>query len=143
MIADGAEYIKLYRESVDVVLVDGFDSTQIVDDLVSEAFFQDCLDALSDKGVFVTNWWRDDKRFHVFITRLKAVFGDRVLEVPAENHGNVAVMAFKNTPEELDLFPLRRRAAKLSRTYHLNFEKVLTDICQNNLTSDQKLYFSD
>ena len=143
VIADGAEYIKLYRESVDVVLVDGFDSTQIVDDLVSEAFFQDCLDALSDKGVFVTNWWRDDKRFHVFITRLKAVFGDRVLEVPAENHGNVAVMAFKNTPEELDLFPLRRRAAKLSRTYHLNFEKVLTDICQNNLTSDQKLYFSD
>ncbi len=126
-----------------MILVDGFDGTQIIDALVSEAFFQDCFNALSEKGVFVTNWWRDDKRFHVFITRLRAVFGDRVLEVPAENHGNVAVMAFKNTPDELDLFTLRRRAAKLTRTYHFGFEKILTDICQSNLTSDQKLYFPD
>ena len=61
--ADGAEYIKTLRGGTDILLVDGFDGVQIIDALVAEPFFADCRTALSDNGIFVTNWWSGDKRY--------------------------------------------------------------------------------
>ena len=140
--ADGAEYIKIFRESVDVIMVDGFDGLQIVDDLVTEDFFVNCHHALSDEGIFVTNWWRNDKRYDTFIVRLRRVFEGYVLEIPAENRGNMAVMAFKNKPRITDLVELRKKAEKFSNRYHLDFEQMVTAIKNNNITSGQQLYFS-
>ena len=53
--ADGAEYIQILRGNTDVVLVDGFDGVQIIDELVAEPFFHDCRMALSEKGIFAAN----------------------------------------------------------------------------------------
>ena len=122
--ADGAEYIKTLRGGTDVLLVDGFDGVQIIDALVAEPFFADCRTALSDNGIFVTNWWSGDKRYPLFLQRLAQVFEQRVLCVPAETHGNMAVLAFQNQVPQ-PLAALQKKAAKLSEQYGLDFKTML------------------
>ena len=122
--ADGAEYIKTLRGGTDILLVDGFDGVQIIDALVAEPFFADCRTALSDNGIFVTNWWSGDKRYPLFLQRLAQVFEQRVLCVPAETHGNVAVLAFQNQAPQ-PLAALQKIAAKLSEQYGLDFKTML------------------
>lgn len=125
--ADGAEYIKTLRGGTDLLLVDGFDGEQIIDALVSEAFFADCRTALSEQGIFVTNWWQADKRYPLFLERLVRVFDGRVLCVPAETHGNVAVLAFQDLPPQL-ADRLKKRAAQLAERYDLDFKAMLKHI---------------
>ena len=122
--ADGAEYIKTLRGGTDILLVDGFDGVQIIDALVAEPFFADCRTALSDNGIFVTNWWSGDKRYPLFLQRLAQVFEQRVLCVPAETHGNVAVLAFQNQAPQ-PLAALQKKAVKLGEQYGLDFKTML------------------
>lgn len=138
--ADGAEYIRVFRHNTDVILVDGFDGEQIIDALVCEPFFEDCRHALSENGVFVTNWWSGDKRYPLFIERLLGVFEGRVLELPAESHGNVAVMAFQSSPKEQNLDNLKKRAAKLGERYGLDFNRMLADLKANNQNNGKHFY---
>ena len=125
--ADGAEYIKTLRGGTDLLLVDGFDGEQIIDALVGEAFFADCRTALSEQGIFVTNWWQADKRYPLFLERLVRMFDGRVLCVPAETHGNVAVLAFQDLPPQ-SATQLKKRAAKLAERYGLDFQTMLKRI---------------
>ena len=138
--ADGAEYVKTLNGGTDVLLVDGFDGEQIIDDLVGEDFFQDCFRALSADGVFAANWWSGDKRYGLFYERLARSFGGRLIAVPAESHGNVAVLAFKGEAETA-LDTLKRRAAKLQEQYRLDFPRWLADIKAANPHNDKKLRF--
>ena len=135
-----AEYIKVFRHNTDVILVDGFDGEQIIDALVEEPFFQDCRNALSPDGVFVTNWWSGDKRYQRFVERLLNVFEGRVLELPAESHGNMAVMAFQSSPKEQNLDKLKKRAEKLSEQYGLDFKRMLTDLKASNPNNGKHFY---
>ncbi|MDO4906819.1 polyamine aminopropyltransferase [Neisseria sp.] len=138
--ADGAEYIKTLRGGTDVVLVDGFDGLQIVDALVEEPFFENCRRALSANGIFVTNWWSGDRRYRRFVERLLGVFEGRVLELPAESHGNVAVMAFQSSPKEQNLDKLKKRASKLSTQYGLDFKRMLSELKANNQNNGKHFY---
>lgn len=133
--ADGAEYIKTLHGSTDVILVDGFDGEQIIDELVSEEFFQNCTRALSQNGIFVTNWWQRERRLPIFMHRLHAVFGQRVLMVPATTHGNVAVLAFQQTPAMLDWDKLKKRARQRSERFQLDLPAML-----NALRAQQPLH---
>ena len=127
--ADGAEYIRiLYGGGTDILLVDGFDGEQIIDDLVGEPFFADCRAALSENGIFVTNWWQADKRYDVFVQRLRRVFDNRVLAVPATTHGNVAVLAFQSDPTVRQWDKLKKHAQALNDQYHLDFTGMLAAI---------------
>ncbi|MDO5070230.1 polyamine aminopropyltransferase [Neisseria sp. Dent CA1/247] len=138
--ADGAEYIKTLRGSTDVILTDGFDGHQIIDALVEEPFFQDCRQALSPNGIFVTNWWSGDRRYQRFVERLLNVFEGRVLELPAESHGNVAVMAFQSSPKEQRLDNLKKRADKLSKQYDLDFKRMLSELKAGNTNNGKHFY---
>ena len=135
--ADGAEYIQILRGNTDVVLVDGFDGVQIIDELVAEPFFHDCRMALSEKGIFTANWWSGDKRYPLFLQRLRTIFDNRVLEVPATTHGNVAVLAFCSEPE-LNIEKLKKRADKLGKRYGLDFFRMLMDAKGRNLHNQKQ-----
>ncbi|TDR80188.1 polyamine aminopropyltransferase [Paludibacterium purpuratum] len=119
--ADGADYVKIFRDSTDVILVDGFDGLQIVDALTTEDFFEDCRRALTEDGIFVTNWWSGDKRYMSFLERLLGVFEGRVLELPSASHGNVAVMAFNRTPKLTRWALLEKRAEAMEERFGLEF----------------------
>ena len=64
------------------------------------------------------------KRYPLFLQRLAQVFEQRVLCVPAETHGNVAVLAFQNQAPQ-PLAALQKKAAKLSEQYGLDFKTML------------------
>ena len=138
--ADGAEYIQILQNQVDVIMVDGFDGVQIIDELVGESFFHDCRVALRENGIFVTNWWSGDKRYPLFIQRLRPIFDNRVLEVPASTHGNIAVLACQNKPE-LNIEKLKKRAGKLSDHYDLDFFRMLMDMKGKNRHNDKNFLF--
>ncbi|MDF7676320.1 polyamine aminopropyltransferase [Neisseriaceae bacterium ESL0693] len=125
---DGAEYIKVLKEQTDIVLVDGFDGEQIIDSMVNEPFFADCYTALTEQGIFVTNWWQGDKRFQTFVRRLRQVFQNRVVMVPAETHGNVAVLAFRCMPLVRDWEKLKQRAQKRAIQFGLDLPAMLAAI---------------
>lgn len=137
--ADGADYVKILRRSVDTILVDGFDGLQIVDELTTEDFFENCKRALAPGGVFVTNWWSGDKRYFHFMERLLGVFDGRVLELPAPSHGNVAVMAFKDEPAPLSFDALEKRAAELMPRFGLEFDEFVRSIKSHNQHSGNRL----
>jgi spermidine synthase len=130
--ADGADYVKIFRDSTDVILVDGFDGLQIVDELTTESFFEDCRRAMTPEGVFVTNWWSGDKRYMSFLERLLGVFEGRVLELPAVSHGNVAVMAFNELPAMTRWDALERKADQLEQRFGLEFGDFVERLRMNN-----------
>lgn len=119
--ANGAEYIRLFNQSVDVILVDGFDGFQVARDLVTEDFFMDCYRALTSQGVFVANWWRGDKRYPSLVRSLSGVFAGQVLELPSTTHGNVCVMAFRDALTNVTLEQLRQKARQLEARLGLEF----------------------
>lgn len=137
--ADGAEYVRIFRDSTDAILVDGFDGLQIVDALTTEDFFEDCRRALAPGGVFVTNWWSGDKRYVTFLERLLGVFDGRVLELPAASHGNVAVMAFNQPPAHTRWTALEKRAGELERRFGLEFGDFVARLRQHNPHADHCL----
>lgn len=137
--ADGAEYVKVFRESTDVIMVDGFDGLQIIDALTTEDFFADCHRALTANGVFATNWWSGDKRYQQFIERLLAVFEGRVIELPAATHGNVAVFAFKGEPSPTSWDKLEKKAEQLEGLYGLEFGDFVKRLKEHNLHSKNRL----
>jgi spermidine synthase len=140
---DGAEYIKVLRSNTDIILVDGFDGEQIIDSLVAEPFFADCRQALREHGIFVTNWWQNDKRFQTFVRRLREVFENRVLMVPAETHGNVAVMAFQQPPALRDWDKLKKRAEQRATQFALDLPAMLAVIKAQQAHSNRLLTFND
>lgn len=137
--ADGADYIKMFRESTEVIMVDGFDGFQIVDALTTEEFFEDCKRALSSKGIFVTNWWSGDQRYHSFLERLLAVFEGCVIELPAATHGNMAVMAFKQPPSLTSWDKLAAKADELEGRFGLEFGEFVRRLKEANLHSNNRL----
>lgn len=140
---DGAEYIKVLRGNTDIILVDGFDGEQIIDSLVAEPFFTDCRQALSEQGIFVTNWWQGDKRFQTFVRRLREVFDNRVLMVPAETHGNIAVLAFQQRPTLRDWDKLKKRAGQRASQFNLDLPAMLAAIKAQQVNSNRQLSFND
>ncbi len=137
--ADGAEYVRIFNGSTDAILVDGFDGLQIVDALTTEEFFEDCRRALSPDGVFVTNWWSGDKRYHQFLERLCNVFEGRVLELPSASHGNVAVLAFRETPETIAWDELEKIALEREDRFGLEFVDFIERLRLTNQSSGGKL----
>ncbi|GGY18548.1 polyamine aminopropyltransferase [Paludibacterium paludis] len=137
--ADGAEYVKIFRGSTDAILVDGFDGLQIVDALTTETFFEDCRRALSPQGVFVTNWWSGDKRYHQFLERLCGVFEGRVLELPSASHGNVAVLAFRDTPSVLSFAELEKAAVAREARFGLEYPEFVERLRLSNQSSGGQL----
>ena len=65
---------------------------------------------LTKYGIFVINLWSADRRYHRFVEHIKNAFDGKILEIPAETHGNVAVLAFNRLPENLSDEKLKKQA---------------------------------
>lgn len=138
---DGAKYVAALDGATDLILTDGFDGEQIADALTGAGYFADCRRALTAEGIFAANWWGGDKRYPQFLAVLKQVFDGRVLEIPAETHGNIAVFAFQAAPLA-DLAKLKKRAAVLSERYRLDFSRMLADAKARNPHNGRSFVFA-
>lgn len=130
--SDGVEIIDSMKNSTDVILIDAFDGIQIIDAMLETVFLKKCRRALTQYGSLVINLWSADRRYTSFVERIKNAFDGKILEIPAETHGNVAVLAFNRLPENLSDERLKKQAEKLSQKTNLNFNHNFTAVRANN-----------
>lgn len=113
---DGAEYVRAHPDSLDVLLVDGYDAKRIVEDLASASFYRACRDMLRPGGVAVFNLWGSDAGFSRYFERIADTFGHHVLQLPAEKKGNIIVFAFRKPLPEVGFDALDAVAGELQAT---------------------------
>ena len=125
VVGDGAAHIRSVHAGTDVLLVDGYDASRIVEDLASEAFYCSCLAALRPGGVAVFNLWGSDKFFDVYFDRISKVFDARLLMLPAEQKGNIQIFAFAEPAPQYPLTVLKVRAKQLDALLPLGLSRFL------------------
>ena len=75
---DAALYLaEMTAESVDVILLDGFDANGASVELCSFSFFQDCQRILHNQGVLVMNMADDGETITAMLTQGQIIFGGR------------------------------------------------------------------
>jgi spermidine synthase len=137
-LADGEEWIARNPESCDVLMVDGYDGHNQVQTLSTEDFYASARSALDPTGILVVNLWSSDRRFDTYLQRIERVF-PTVVCVPAERHGNVAVLAFNRPPRTTRWAVLRAEARELEATYGLEFMRMVEGMRRLNPHSDRDL----
>lgn len=92
---DGAAFVRHAGPEQDVLLVDGFDSEGQSLSLCSQAFYNDCFQALSNKGLMVANMNPEHPDHEVFMGRIRLAFDHHVLEISSAEKTNQIVFACK------------------------------------------------
>ncbi|MEI7967836.1 MAG: polyamine aminopropyltransferase [Betaproteobacteria bacterium] len=139
IIDDGGEYVRAHPACCDVLMVDAYDARSQVEALATEDFYEAARQALEPDGVLVVNLWSSDPRFDAYLQRIERVFGCRVVCLPAERKGNVAVFAFRGRVPVTRWDQLRERARALEPSTGLEMLKFVGRLAELNPHSDHRL----
>ncbi|GAA4867801.1 transferase [Luteimonas vadosa] len=94
---DGARFVAARPGRYDMLLVDGYDETGIPGALSTQAFYDDCREALLDGAAMSVNLFCGDADAHV--RRLRRSFGDgNVLLVEEDAMSNRVAFAWRGAP---------------------------------------------
>lgn len=130
-VADGA---RNNERRFDCIMVDGYDEHARFGGLGTEAFYRDCRNVLSPRGMLVLNLFGRSRGYDRQIAKLKQVFGEvngGVLALPAHEGlggGNSIVFAWHAGAVTLDLERLRADAVALHAATGLKLESTLSRI---------------
>jgi spermidine synthase len=94
-IEDGAAYVPAHPGSADVILLDGFDAGNQVEDLATIEFYLACKRALRPGGVLVVNLWGRDSHFVTYFSRLVSAFEGHLAWLAVMNKTNVVVFGMQ------------------------------------------------
>lgn len=122
---DGVAYLQQHPGSVDWLMMDAFGSNGLPPDFCTQAFFDDCADALTPDGLFTINLWGSDKKFDIYMQRMEQTFDQRVLMMPTGKPGNIIVFGFKAELPIPDLATLRKRSQDAMQTHRINFPDLI------------------
>jgi spermidine synthase len=95
LLGDGAAFVRDTDKRCDVLMVDGFDYDGQPSELSSQAFYDDCADALPREGILVVNLFNRHAEYGLLVDRIRRSFADAVLVVESSDLGNSIVLAFK------------------------------------------------
>jgi spermidine synthase len=124
--ADGAEYLQQKNAICNAILLDAYDGQGIPPALASEAFYQDCYQALANEGVLVVNLWRKDANFRRNLDRIHRCFDKKTITVRCQS-GNEIIFAFKN-PQLPDFDEAWKKALWYQTQTKINFPQFLEDM---------------
>jgi len=99
---DGAAFVRNTASEQDVLLVDGFDGSGQALSLCSQAFYNDCFQTLSNKGLMVANMNPEHPDHEVFMGRIRLAFDNHVLEISSAEKTNQIVFACKGHAISVD-----------------------------------------
>jgi spermidine synthase len=114
--ADGARFVAETTERYDVLMVDAFDAQGMPAALGTRRFYGDCLDVLAPGGVMVVNLHAAHPLAQVYVERLRASVGARVVRVVDSDGGNCVVFGVKSGRAWGWHTALARRPARLDRS---------------------------
>ncbi|MBS1160139.1 MAG: Polyamine aminopropyltransferase [Proteobacteria bacterium] len=123
VLADAAEYVAACRSRYDVIICDAFDHSGFAGALSQPGFYPALRRLLAGHGLLVVNMAgpRPGKLAH--LKMLSQVFEQRTLAVPVAHDDNHVLLAFNDPAFVPDWAAVHRRAAALSRSLGLEFEK--------------------
>lgn len=135
--ADGAAYVREHKQGMDVLLVDAYDASRIVEALASLDFYSDCARSLRPGGLALFNLWGSDRHYQTYLERIETAFGGRALLLPAEKKGNVIVLAFTEPLPDMGFAVLGRAARFWEASLGVEFPPFLERMrsfnpCQND-----------
>jgi spermidine synthase len=137
-IGDGAE--ALAPECCDVLVVDAYHDEEHVPTLASVEFYDAAWLALAEPGAMVVNFMDDDKLLDVYMKRLEAAFGGRVLAMKALYDPNIIAFAFKGIDSRIAWESLRSRAGQLESRLDLPFPRYVSRLRAMNQATQHELH---
>ena len=126
--ANGADYVRQSRPSLDVLLIDGFNSEGQPPELCSLAFYDACCNALRPDGILVVNLCADDPGYNCYIARIDQAFGGKRVIVEADEGGNKIVFAGKAAPFPPGFKELAERLRSLEARHPVELDKTVQKI---------------
>jgi spermidine synthase len=123
--ADGVEYIarRSARAAEDVILVDACDRNGLSPSLSSPKLYTNLRRRLSPEGMLVMNVCGEEVDIENHLARIRGVFGDCLMSLPAREDGNLIVMGFRKPPRNWDGVTLDRHARQLEEQFGLAFPR--------------------
>jgi spermidine synthase len=109
----------------DVILVDACDRHGLSPTLAAPDLYANLRRRLAVGGVLVMNVCGEPVEIESHIARIRGVFGERIVSLPAKEDGNLIVMGFRTEPSEWDGAELDRRARKLEERFGLAFPRYV------------------
>jgi spermidine synthase len=123
--ADGAHYLAHLRRSKDVILADACDRAGIAPELDAIEFYQQVRRVLSQGGVFVSNMCGDRKNCNAHLSKIQEVFEGHFVTLQVAPHGNVIVLAFKDSHSQYDWGKLAATGLNLKQRFSLDFPRYV------------------
>lgn len=124
---DGAIFVRNASDSIDVLLVDGFDMNGQSAQLCTPHFYEDCYRSLTPGGLMVVNLVVEDPYLERSVTRIRQRFGTAVV-VESNDCANRVVFAIKGSGLGLSYEQLCERLGALERDHSLDLRDTLQRI---------------
>jgi len=123
---DGAAYVATARDSMDLLMIDAFDTHGFAPALATHDFVVDAFEALTRSGLLVVNLAGPSAAYAGFVATVREVFDDRLLVVPATEDGNHILLAFKDPAMRPVWQRLHRLAAQMAGQHGLDYPAFVT-----------------
>jgi spermidine synthase len=123
--ADGVEYIAKRAPREDIILVDACDRTGLSPTLSAPDLYSNLRRRLNVDGVLVVNICGDETDVENHVARIRGVFGQRLIALPAKEDGNLIVLGFRTDPRTWEGAELDTHARKLEEKFGLAFPRYV------------------
>ena len=122
---DGVEYVAGRTPRSDIIILDACDRTGISPTLAAPDLYSNLRRHLTVGGVLVVNMCGDESDVENHIARIRGVFGQRLIALPAREDGNLIVLGFRIAPRIWDGAELDVHARKLEQKFGLAFPRYV------------------
>jgi spermidine synthase len=122
---DGVAYIAKPTVRENVILVDACDRNGVSPTLAAPDLYANLRRRLAVGGVLIMNICGEDIEVESHLARIRGVFGERLISLPAKEDGNLIVLAFRTEPKERAGDDLDRHARRLEARFGLAFPRYV------------------
>lgn len=122
LLGDGAAYVSAPDRELQVLMVDGFDSSGQSVQLSTQRFYDNGFSSLTDCGMMVVNLWGSSPHYKEYLAKINNSFAGRVVVVGVEGNLNKIAIAVKNTEFSPTPSTIRHHADLLCLSHPLNFQ---------------------
>lgn len=123
--ANGVEYIAQAGPRDDVIMVDACDGEGLSPTLSAPELYSNLRRRLTYNGVLVVNICGTEDDVESHMARIRGVFGQRVVTLPAKEDGNLIVLGFRRQPPTWEGAELDAHARLLQERFGLAFPRFV------------------
>jgi len=125
---DGVGYISQRGPRQDVILVDACDRNGVSPTLAAPGLYRNLRRCLTLGGVLVMNLCGEPEDVENHVARIRGIFGDRLVTLPAREDGNLIVLGFRAAPRTWEGAELDAHARRLEKQFGLAFPRYVRNL---------------